>query len=60
MDYSYDTCYEEFTSGQADRIQSYWKQYRKDATEGEAAPVEAPVEPVVEPVGPVEPVEPVS
>ncbi|KAG6364313.1 hypothetical protein INS49_005913 [Diaporthe citri] len=28
MDYTYDTCYEEFTPGQEDRIYSYWNQYR--------------------------------
>lgn len=28
MDYTYDTCYEEFTPGQEDRIYSFWDQYR--------------------------------
>ncbi|CAM1503055.1 Fc.00g078310.m01.CDS01 [Cosmosporella sp. VM-42] len=28
MDYSDDACYEEFTSGQMDRIRSYWNNYR--------------------------------
>lgn len=28
MDYTYDTCYEEFTAGQEDRIYSYWDTYR--------------------------------
>ena len=31
MDYSYDTCYEEFTPGQEARIHSYWTQYRANA-----------------------------
>ncbi|KAK3986745.1 hypothetical protein QBC44DRAFT_272393 [Cladorrhinum sp. PSN332] len=29
MDYSYDTCYEEFTPGQAARINSFWTTYRQ-------------------------------
>jgi hypothetical protein len=28
MDYSYDTCYEEFTPGQKSRIDSFWASYR--------------------------------
>ncbi|KAK0652515.1 hypothetical protein B0T16DRAFT_323393 [Cercophora newfieldiana] len=28
MDYSYDTCYEEFTAGQKTRMHSMWNQYR--------------------------------
>jgi hypothetical protein len=28
MDYSYDTCYEEFTAGQRTRMHSMWNQYR--------------------------------
>ena len=28
MDYSYDTCYEEFTPGQKARMDSYWAAYR--------------------------------
>ncbi|KAK7697702.1 hypothetical protein SLS64_013258 [Diaporthe eres] len=28
MDYTYDTCYEEFTAGQEDRIYSFWDEYR--------------------------------
>ncbi|KAJ0114211.1 hypothetical protein N8I77_006999 [Diaporthe amygdali] len=28
MDYTYDTCYEEFTTGQEDRMYSFWDQYR--------------------------------
>jgi len=35
----YSTCYEEFTSGQEDRIHSYWEQYRKYATDGETEEV---------------------
>ncbi|KAK4164361.1 hypothetical protein QBC43DRAFT_378767 [Cladorrhinum sp. PSN259] len=29
MDYSYDTCYEEFTPGQKARIDSFWSTYRQ-------------------------------
>ncbi len=28
MDYTYDTCYEEFTPNQVTRINSYWSSYR--------------------------------
>ncbi|KAK4104429.1 metalloprotease MEP1-like protein [Parathielavia hyrcaniae] len=28
MDYSYDSCYEEFTAGQRARMQSFWNSYR--------------------------------
>lgn len=30
MDYTYDSCYEEFTAGQEDRIYSQWSTYRAD------------------------------
>ncbi|KAL2118670.1 hypothetical protein VTJ04DRAFT_8330 [Mycothermus thermophilus] len=29
MDYSYDSCYEEFTPGQRARMESFWKAYRQ-------------------------------
>ncbi|KAK0708854.1 hypothetical protein B0T21DRAFT_405165 [Apiosordaria backusii] len=32
MDYSYDSCYEEFTPGQQARINSFWTQYRANAS----------------------------
>ena len=30
MDYSYDTCYTEFTAGQADRMHDQWLYFRAD------------------------------
>lgn len=30
MDYTYDTCYEEFTTGQMDRMYTQWNTYRAD------------------------------
>ncbi|PKS06755.1 hypothetical protein jhhlp_006829, partial [Lomentospora prolificans] len=31
MDYSYDSCMEEFTEGQIQRMRTYWEQFRADA-----------------------------